>query len=92
MFCRDQVGAVYLVAGWLAACLQLQVERVRGEKLNGFAAVLFVYDDNLRPKYPMIGILREENGCFRTVVCDGIRCTFSTSARVERKFAEITLA
>ena len=46
---RDHVGAANLFAGRQAACLQLRFERVREEKLGGFAATLFVYDDTFRP-------------------------------------------
>lgn len=76
---RDQVGAAYLVAGWLAAYLRLQFEIVREEKSSGFAAALSVYDDSFRQM--MMGNF-EGWRFYNSVVRDRIRCTFPTSARV----------
>lgn len=75
MSSRDQVGAADLFVGWLAACLQLQVERVKEEKLSGFAAALFVYDDTVRP---ILSNVRPTIFCGKrmVVVCDRITVYF----------------
>ena len=85
---RDHVGATNLFAGWQAACLQLRFERVRGEKLIGFAAVIFVYDATVRPiLFNVSSMIFCGEGM--VVVCDRIKGIFhSTSARAERTFAE----